>query len=130
MLTGGGAPTRLVLVDDDELFLEALAAMLDADGRFEIVGLALNGVEAVELATSRSPDVVLMDIDMPVMDGVEATRQIREQQPAMRVLLVSGSAFADRVGEALAVGALGYVSKSRAGTDLVDNILAIASLGR
>jgi hypothetical protein len=65
---------RVLLADDDDCFVAALAALLATDGRLLVIGRAHNGREAVELATTHSPDVVLMDIDMPVMDGIEATR--------------------------------------------------------
>ncbi len=72
---------RVLIADDHRLFSEALEAILTADGRVEVVGHAADGAEAVKLALELEPDVVLMDISMPVMDGFQATRQIRKQQP-------------------------------------------------
>lgn len=117
---------RLLLTDDDASFLEAMAAFLESDGRFEIVARAANGREGVELARTCSPDVVLMDIDMPVMDGVAASRQIRLEQPDLPIVLVSASQFADRVENARAAGASGYVQKGRIAQDLVTTILTVA----
>lgn len=117
---------RLLLTDDDRKFMEAMAAFLEVDGRFEVVGMAVNGREGVELAKTCDPDVVLMDIDMPVMDGVEASRLIHEQQPELPIVLVSASQFADRVENARAAGATGYVQKARIAEDLVRTIVAVA----
>jgi two-component system nitrate/nitrite response regulator NarL len=115
---------RVVLVDDDQRFTEALAAWLARDGRFEIAGSAHDGRDGVEVVGRVRPDVVLMDIDMPVMDGVEASRRIHEADPELPIVLVSGSQFADRVANARAAGAVGYVQKSRVTDELVETILA------
>jgi DNA-binding NarL/FixJ family response regulator len=118
---------RLLLTDDDQDFLEFLRMFLESDGRFLVVGMAPNGREAVELAIALRPHVVLMDIDMPVMDGVEASRRIHEQQPELPIVLVSASQFEDRVANAHAAGATGYVQKHRVGEDLVTTILAVVN---
>jgi DNA-binding NarL/FixJ family response regulator len=111
-------------VDDDRLFIEVLVAFLASDGRFDVVGTANNGREGGELASALRPDVVLMDIDMPIMDGVEASRRIRHQLPDLPIVLVSASQFVDRVAQARDAGATGYVQKGRVDTDLVETILA------
>ena len=85
------APIRVVLADDDPGFLEALATTMEADGRFEIVGLAANGEEAVQLGCWQDPDVVVMDVEMPLLDGVAAARLLRESRPRVCVLMVSGA---------------------------------------
>ena len=105
--------------------MEALAVFLEADGRFEVVGRASDGREGVGLAASLRPDVVLMDIDMPIMDGVEASRRIHEDQPELPIVLVSASQFADRVANARAAGAIGYVQKGRVAEDLIPTILSV-----
>jgi len=117
---------RLLLTDDDRRFMEAMVAFLETDDRFQVVGMAVNGREGVELAESCNPDVVLMDIDMPIMDGVEASRRIHEQQPDLPIVLVSASQFADRVANARAAGATGYVQKGRIADDLIKTIVAVA----
>ena len=117
---------RLLLTDDDARFMEAMAAFLEADGRFEVVAMAAHGREGVELAATCDPDMVLMDIDMPVMDGIEASRQIKLAQPELPIVLVSASQFADRVENARDAGASGYVQKGRIAQDLVTTILTVA----
>ena len=116
---------RLLLTDDDANFMEAMAAFLESDGRFEVVAMAANGREGVELARTCGADIVLMDIDMPVMDGIDASRQIKLEQPELPIVLVSASQFADRVENARAAGASGYVQKGRIAQDLVNTILAV-----
>lgn len=120
------AAYRLLLIDDDERFLEALSSFLSADGRFEVVGAAENGREGCELATQLRPDVVLMDIDMPVMDGIEASRRIHRDHPELPIVLVSASQFVDRAAQAHDAGAIGYVQKGRVDLDLVETVLAAA----
>jgi DNA-binding NarL/FixJ family response regulator len=83
---------RVVLADDDPGFLESLAAAMEADGRFEVVGLAANGAEAFQLGCWQEPDVVVMDVEMPGVDGIEAARLLRQSRARTCVLLVSGAA--------------------------------------
>lgn len=123
--TGAQRRLRLLLTDDDRSFTEAMTALLEADGRFHVVATAVNGRDGVELAEACDPDVVLMDIDMPIMDGVEASRRIRASRPELPIVLVSASQFADRVENARDAGATGYVQKSRIVDDLVETILAV-----
>src|SRR5919199_2557894 len=85
------APIRVLIADDHRLFAEALEAILVGDARIEVVGRARNGREAVETARDLEPEVVLMDISMPVMDGVEATQLIREERPETCVIMLTGS---------------------------------------
>lgn len=124
--TGAQRRLRLLLTDDDRRFMEAMAAFLETDGRFEVVAMATDGRQGVELAQTCNPDIVLMDIDMPIMDGVEASRLIHEQQPELPIVLVSASQFADRVANAREAGATGYVQKSRIADDLVATIVAVS----
>jgi DNA-binding NarL/FixJ family response regulator len=83
---------RVVLADDDPGFLDALATAMETDGRFEIVGLAGNGTEAFQLGCWQDPDVVVMDVNMPRLGGIEAARLLRQSKPGSRVLLVSSEA--------------------------------------
>jgi DNA-binding NarL/FixJ family response regulator len=123
---------RVLLVDDDEVFLGLLAALLDQTDAFEVVERARNGAEAVGLCTALLPDVVIMDVDLPVMDGLEAAQLIRVQDPSTRILLVSGSSFATCAEEALGaldVGAFAYLPKTRVADDLLDTLDALARIG-
>jgi DNA-binding NarL/FixJ family response regulator len=117
---------RVLIADDHRLFSEALEAILTADGRVKVVGQAADGAEAVKLAVALEPDVVLMDISMPVMDGFQATRQIRKQQPHARVLVLTGSDSQSDVDRAREAGAAGYVTKDRIAAELIEAILEIA----
>jgi DNA-binding NarL/FixJ family response regulator len=115
------ARARVVVADDDPGFLEAVAAALEGDGRFEVVGLAADGEEAFQLACWQEPDVVVMDIGMPKIGGVEATRLLRRSKPRICVLMVSGEE-PERLSEARRAGAVGFVSKRRGTDELADEI--------
>jgi DNA-binding NarL/FixJ family response regulator len=115
-------PLRIVAVDDQPLFLEALAAVLSLAPDLEIVGRAGDGATGVELALRLRPDIVLMDVDMPRMDGFEATRRIAAALPGTAVVMVTGSALESDVEQARSAGAAGYVSKDRVATDLAGSI--------
>ena len=119
-------PVRVLIADDHALFVEALRAILGAD-QFEIVGVARDGHEAVELARTLRPDVTLMDISMPLMDGLEATRRVRESVPGACVLMLTGSNARDDIDRARTAGAAGYVTKDRIGAELIDTILKVVS---
>ena len=92
--------------------------MFDAHGAFEIVGRARNGAEAVELAEELRPDLVVMDVEMPVLDGVEATRLLQARMPELPVLAISGHDYEERVLEIREAGAADYVRKARLGDEL------------
>ena len=117
---------RVLIADDHRLFAEALEAILTVDDRIEIVGHASDGREAVALYQSLRPDIVLMDIAMPVMDGVEATRAIRKLNPRACILMLTGSNARLDVDRAREAGAAGYVTKDRIAAELVDAILEVA----
>ena len=117
---------RVLIADDHRLFAEALEAILATDSRIEIAGYARHGREAVDLFDELRPDVVLMDISMPIMDGLEATRQIRSSKPTACVLMLTGSNSSTDVDRARQAGAAGYVTKDRIAAELIDAILEIA----
>ena len=121
------SPIRVLIADDHRLFAEALEAILAGESSMEVVGRARNGAEALELALELEPDVVLMDISMPVMDGVEATRRIRKARPGACVLMLTGSNAAVDVDRSRDAGAAGYVTKDRIAAELVAAILEVAS---
>jgi DNA-binding NarL/FixJ family response regulator len=118
---------RVVIADDQQLFAEALEAILTTDGRIDVVGRAGDGRSAVELAVEHTPDVVLMDIAMPVMDGIDATKRIRAELPETRVIVLTGSAATQDVDRARTAGATGYVTKDQIAGDLVRAILDAAA---
>ena len=118
---------RVLIVDDEFLFAEALEALLASDGRIEVVGRAGDGRTAVDNALELEPDVVLMDISMPVMDGFEATRRIREARDSACVLMLTGSDSSADIDRARQVGAAAYVTKDRIETDLIRTILEVAA---
>jgi DNA-binding NarL/FixJ family response regulator len=123
------SPSRAISVliaDDHLLFAEALEAILATDGRIEVVGYARDGSEAVRLSQSLRPDVILMDISMPVMDGIEATEAIRSDRGDACVLMLTGSNSRLDVDRARAAGAAGYVTKDRIAAELVEAILELA----
>lgn len=117
---------RVLLVDDDEQFTASLEAALADDGRVEVIASARDGAEAVERCTQVQPDVVAMDIHMPAMDGVEATRRIRARGTAPAVILISGSMFTDARDLALEAGATGYLTKAQCARELLPAILEAA----
>src|SRR5205085_2958323 len=119
-------PIRVLIADDHRLFAEALEAILAGESSIEVVGRARNGAEALELALQLDPDVVLMDISMPVMDGVEATRRLREARPDACVLMLTGSNAAADVDRAREAGAAGYVTKDRIASQLIEAIVEAA----
>jgi DNA-binding NarL/FixJ family response regulator len=121
------ARVRVLVVDDHELFVEALVAILATDDRIAVVGQARDGAEAVELARRLQPDVTLMDISMPGMDGVEATLKIREERAGACVLMLTGSNSSEDVDRSRRAGAAGYVTKDRIAGELVDAILQLGS---
>ena len=118
---------RVLIADDHRMFAEALEAILATDQRLEVAGHAGDGGEAVRLALTLRPDVTLMDIAMPIMDGLQATKQIRKQWPTACVLMLTGSNSRTDVDRAREAGAAGYVTKERIAAELIDAILEIAA---
>ncbi len=116
---------RVLIADDHRLFGQALEAILATDDRLEIIGHAADGAEAVQLAQSVDPDVILMDIAMPIMDGLQATKQIRKQKPQACILVLTGSNSRNDVDQAREAGAAGYVTKDRVAAELIDAILEV-----
>ena len=111
-------PFRILVAEDDESFLEAIALLLEQDDRFVVAGTARNGREAVALAEELAPDGVVLDIEMPVLDGVEATRRLREAAPDLPIVAVSGHDYEERVLEIRQAGADDYVRKARLADEL------------
>jgi DNA-binding NarL/FixJ family response regulator len=120
------AVIRVLIADDHRLFAEALEAILAGDDRIKVVGHAVDGREAVRLAQDLKPDVVLMDISMPVLDGIEAARQISKSDDGSCILMLTGSNSRSDVDRARKAGAAGYVTKDRIASELIDAIVEIS----
>jgi DNA-binding NarL/FixJ family response regulator len=119
-------PIRILLVDDQALFREALHTLLSVQSDFEVVGEAANGEEALRLATYSQPTVVLMDLQMPVLDGVTATSRLRELLPDCRVIILTTFDDDEYVFEGLRAGAVGYLMKDVSSEKLFEAIRATA----
>ncbi len=115
----------VLIADDHDLFAASLEALLGTDEAIDVVGRASNGKEAMRLASETRPDVVLMDIRMPVLDGFDAARQIREELPETSVLFLTGSNSPTDVAEARASGGAGYVTKDKIASDLLGAIRSL-----
>jgi NarL family two-component system response regulator LiaR len=113
---------RVLIVDDHAIVRKGLRALLTEIGDMEIVGEAGDGQQALDLAETTQPDVILMDMVMPNMDGIEATRQITARQPEIRVLALTSFAADDKLFPAIKAGALGYLLKDSDPEDLVQAI--------
>jgi DNA-binding NarL/FixJ family response regulator len=118
---------RVLVVDDHAMVRTGLVAMLAADGDIEVVAQAADGTSAVAEAIAAAPDVVLMDLSMPVVDGVEATRNVLGALPSTRVVVLTSFADQDRVRRALAAGAVGYQLKDAEPETLRDAVRAAAA---
>jgi DNA-binding NarL/FixJ family response regulator len=120
-------PVRVLIADDEPLFVESVEALLQGDDRVKVVGSATNGQDAVDLARALAPDVTLMDISMPVLDGIEAARRIRLDHPSAGILILTGSSISADVDRARQAGVAGFLTKDRLGTQLVNAILEVAN---
>ena len=116
---------RVLVVDDQTLFRTGLASLLGDDERVEVVGQAVDGADGVKQAAKLKPDVVLMDIKMPNVDGIEATRQIMEAVPGIKVLILTTFETDSQVIQALKAGASGYVLKDSSAAAIVSSIVAV-----
>ena len=127
-LPPSGRAVRLLLADDHRLFAESLMSVLEEDERVEVVGIANNGKEAVQLAEELQPDVILMDLKMPVMDGLEATRRIRETGRPVQILLLTGTETSVGPEAAAEAGATAFLRRERGVEELRQVFLEVASL--
>ncbi len=123
-------PFRILVAEDDESFLDAIAVVLEHDDRFAVAGRARNGRDAVVLAEEIAPDGIVMDIEMPVLDGVEATRLLRAAMPEMPIVAVSGQDYEERVLEIRRAGADDYVRKARLADELPRALAALLPAAR
>jgi DNA-binding NarL/FixJ family response regulator len=121
-------PFRIVVAEDDESFLDVIALVLEQDERFAVAGRACNGRDAVELAGRVEPDAVVIDIEMPELDGIEATRLLRAARPELPIVAVSGHDYEERALEIRRAGADDYVRKARLADEL-PRVLAALLMG-
>jgi DNA-binding NarL/FixJ family response regulator len=119
---------RILIADDHRLFAESLMSVLCEDERIDVVGIAEDGQGAVDLALELQPDVILMDLKMPVLDGFEATRRIRDASFDMQIFILTGTDEAIGSEDAAAAGASGYLRKEQSVAELKDVVLEVASL--
>jgi DNA-binding NarL/FixJ family response regulator len=126
-MTPIASPIRTLLVDDQILFREAMRTLLSLDSAIDIIAEAGNGEEALTLTTALRPQVVLMDLRMPVMSGTEATRRIRSAHPGVHVLVLTTFDQADEVFDSLRAGASGYVLKNTPSAQVVEAIKTVAA---
>jgi DNA-binding NarL/FixJ family response regulator len=117
---------KVLVVDDEALLRTAFSSLIEAEDDLEVVGAAANGQEAAELAARLAPDVVVMDVRMPVLDGIEATRRITRDGPGSRVLILTTFDLDEYVFEALRAGASGFALKSRPPEELLSGIRTVA----
>jgi two-component system response regulator DesR len=117
--------TRVLIVDDHEVIRAGLGRLVRLQPDLTVVGVAADGLTAVELAASGAPDVVVMDLDLPELDGVSATREILQRSPTTRVLVLTGYADQWMAQDALRAGACRCVSKADSAEDVLDAIRAV-----
>lgn len=116
---------KLIIADDQELIRESLSIVLDMDDEIEIIGLAENGVEAIQLCEQLKPSTILMDINMPEMDGISATKMIKKRWPDIKVIILTTFQDINLVIDALTIGAEGYLLKAIHPKDLLAGIKLI-----
>lgn len=121
------ARTRILIADDHEIFRKGLRSLLESRAEWEICGEASNGMEAVEAAKKLTPDILVMDIGMPYVNGLEATKQVRKALPQARVLILSQHDSPQMLTAAADAGALAYVTKSRVAECLADALAAVTA---
>ncbi|MGA7411240.1 MAG: response regulator transcription factor [Bryobacteraceae bacterium] len=118
--------TKILLADDHTIVRQGLKLILSSHGDLQVIGEAANGREVLELAEKLKPDVILMDVAMPELNGIEATRRLREVSPRTKVLVLSMHKEAVYVREILKAGARGYILKDAIDTELISAIQAVA----
>jgi len=117
-----GESIRILIADDHELVRQGLEALLSKTPGMEIVAQAKNGEEAVELALSKNPDIILMDLLMPIKNGIEATREIKKSAPDAKILIITSFSEDEKVFQAIKAGALGYLLKDSSPQELLEAI--------
>ncbi|MFP5579245.1 MAG: response regulator transcription factor [Acidimicrobiia bacterium] len=124
-----GRPRRVLVVDDQRSFADSLALVIDSVEDLTCIGTAASGEEAVERCAVDAPDVVLMDVDMPGIDGVEATRRIADANPDVHVVVLTGAADAGTLGRAAGAGARAFLLKDSALAEILDSVRSVGGRG-
>jgi two-component system, NarL family, nitrate/nitrite response regulator NarL len=117
----------VLVADDEPLFVEMVRAMLSAEDGIDVVATVGDGRAAIRLASELDPDVILMDVSMPIMDGIDATARIRERDPDACILILTGGTTPGDVDRARKAGAAAYITKDRISTDLIAEIRTLGS---
>jgi len=120
---------RILLADDHPIVREGLQALLETQAEFEVVGEAANGNEVLRLALELRPDIILLDLEMPIMDGVEATRRLHQLQPAFRIIVFTAFDNDERIIHAVQAGAVGYLLKDAPRKDIFNAIRVVMEGG-
>jgi len=121
-MTEKDTPIRILIADDHQLVRQGLMALLSVKPGIEVIGQAADGGEAVDLAQSLEPDIILLDLLMPNKDGIEATREIKAEDPDARILIITSFAEDENVYQAIKAGALGYLLKDSSPQELMQAI--------
>jgi NarL family two-component system response regulator LiaR len=124
-MTAQNHTIRILIVDDHTIVRKGIKALLAETSDMQVIGEAENGLEAIQLSKELLPDVILMDLLMPKLDGIEATRQITSQQPKARILVLTSFVGDDKVFPAIKAGALGYLLKDSEPTELIRSIYKV-----
>ena len=122
---GASGSARLLVVEDDEPFRRFVCSTLEKRTELQVVGEVSDGLEAVQKAEELRPDLILLDVGLPTLNGIEAARRIRKLSPQSKILFVSQETSTDVVQEALGLGAMGYVAKTNAGIELLAAVEAV-----
>ena len=120
---------RVMVVDDHEFVRSMMCELVDGTDDMQVVGEAPDGVQALPLAQAVTPDVVLMDLSMPLMNGIDATRELTASMPRVRVIVLTTSTKGQDVHDAAAAGAVGFLSKGADPDDVLDAIRAVVTQG-
>ncbi len=119
---------RILIVDDQQLFADGLQVVIESRApQFEVIGIANNGIQAIDIVNNYKPNIVLMDVRMPEMDGVEATKLIHKKYPEIKILILTTFTDDEYVKQSLKYGAVGYLLKNRPAGELVNSIKALST---
>lgn len=118
---------QIVMIDDHDLIREGLKRIVDFEPDLDVIGEGRNGKEAIELCESKHPDVILLDINMPVMDGITALKTIKMNIPQIKVIILSVENEKSKLKQAIDIGADGYILKDSAGTEITDAIRVVCN---